>query len=311
MLNESTYTTFVKKRLKMKSEIALYIMLLPAVILLIIFSYLPMYGVIIAFQKFNPAIGLFGKQAFIGFQNFKIIFSNPYAIRAFKNTVIIAFFKIFTNLTVPLMFSLLLNEIRSTSFKRTVQTMIYLPHFISWVILGQIFVELLAVESGMVNIFFKNIGLEQISFLGSNKWFRWTVIGTHVWKEFGFGTIMYLAAITNIDPQLYEAADVDGAGRFLKMCHITIPGMSMVIILRLVLSLGSVLNAGFDQIFNLYNPSVYEVGDVLDTYIYRLGLISFQYGQSTAVGLFKSVVALIFTSTSYIIAYKLYDYKVF
>lgn len=300
-----------KKKQIAQSEVGLYFMICPAVILILIFSYLPMYGIKIAFLDFNPAIGLFGKQKFIGLQNFKVAFSSRYAIRGFRNTLIIASIKLFSNLTVPIIFSLLLNEIRSSKFKRMVQTAIYLPHFISWVILGTIFVQLLSVEFGMVNIVLRNLGLQQVSFLGSNKYFRGTIIGTHIWKEFGYGTIMYLAAITNIDTELYEAADADGAGRFIKMWYITIPGLSMVIILRMVLSLSSILNAGFDQIFNLYNDGVYEVGDILETYIYRLGLINLQYGQSTATGLLKSVISLILISTSYISAYKLFDYKVF
>lgn len=296
---------------KIKRELPLYIMLLPGVVILFIYCYLPMYGVKIAFERFLPAKGLFGDQEFVGLSNFMVMFSNPFAVRALINTVIIAFFKIVSNIFIPLIFSLLINELVSVKLKRTIQTLVYLPYFISWVILGQIFLDLLAVDHGMVNNLLDMIGLNRISFLGNNANFRETVIITNIWKEFGFGTVIYLAAITGIDPALYESAVVDGANRWQKAIHITIPGMSMVIVLRMVLSLGSVLNAGFDQIFNLYNPVVYETGDILDTYIYRLGLLNYQYGQSTAVGLFKSLVSLIFIGSSYWFAYKKFDYRVF
>lgn len=303
--------TLAKKRALFQREIPLYVMLLPAVIILIIYHYLPMYGIIIAFQKYNPIAGFFGKQKWIGLGNFRVIFANPLAMRALKNTVIIAFFKIITSIVVPIVFALLLNEVRHNGVKRTVQTVIYLPHFISWVVLGQLFTDLLAMDTGLLNQTLSAIGLKQISFLGSNEWFRSTVIVTNIWKEFGFGTIMYLAAITSIDPSLYEAAEMDGANRFQRMWHVTLPGMSTVIILRMVLSLSHVLNAGFDQIFNMYNANVYQTGDVLETYIYRLGLVDMQYGQATAVGLFKSLVALVFTVAAYYFAYKKYDYHVF
>lgn len=300
-----------KTKARIKREIPLYVMLIPGVVILFIYCYLPMYGIKIAFEEFLPSKGLFGDQNFIGLDNFRIIFSTPYALRSVRNTVIIAFFKIVLHLIVPIIVALFLNEVRSNRYKRIVQTFIYLPHFISWVILGQIFSDLLSMENGMINNLLSGIGLPRISFLGSNSYFRLTIILTDVWKEFGFGTIIYLAAISGIDPNIYESAEIDGAGRFRRMWHITIPGMSMIIVLKLVLSLGSVLNAGFDQIFNMYSPMVYETGDILDTYIYRLGFINFQYGQSTAVGLFKSLVSLIFISSSYIFAYKVFDYRVF
>lgn len=305
----------VKKRRifnnKLKREIPLYLMLIPAVVLIIIYKYLPMYGLRIAFQKFNPAIGIFGEQKFVGLDNFKIMFSNPYALRSFWNTVIIAFCKIITMLAVPIFFSLLINEVRNVNLKRTVQTLIYIPYFISWVVAAGMLNDILSTEGGSVNAVLGLIGIKPISFLGDSNWFRFTIISTNIWKEFGFGTVIYLAAITGIDPTLYEAAVVDGANRWKQTLHITLPGMRMIIVLMMVLKLGSVLNAGFDQIFNMYNPSVYATGDIIDTYTYRLGLINYQYGQAAAVGFFKSVVAFVFISSSYYIANKFFGYKVF
>ena len=296
---------------KLKRETPLFIMLIPGVVLLFIYNYLPMYGVVMAFQRFSPAAGLFGPQKWIGLKNFEVMFSNMFALRAMRNTVIIALLKIITIMLVPITVSILLNEVRSTGFKRSVQTAIYLPYFLSWVILGGILSDILAIDGGMVNHFLKSLGLKQISFLGSNDNFRGTIVVSNIWKEFGFATVMYMAAITGIDPSLYEAATVDGANRWQRIWHVTLPGMSGTIIILAVLNLGNVLNAGFDQIFNLYSPAVYETGDILDTYVYRLGLLDFQYGQATAVGLFKSVVSFIFISTGYWIAYKKFDYKVF
>lgn len=296
---------------RLKRESQLFIMLIPAVVLLFIYNYLPMYGVRMAFQKFSISAGLFGAQKWIGFKNFDVMFSNIYAVRALKNTVIIAFAKIITVMVVPIMFSILLNEVRCTLFKRLIQTAIYLPYFLSWVILGGILQDLLSVDGGLVNQLIMSVGIKPISFLGDNNYFRGTIVVTNVWKEFGYATVMYLAAITNIDPCLYEAAKVDGANRWQRIVHVTLPGMQLTIVMLFVLSLGNILNAGFDQIFNLYSPAVYKSGDILDTYIYRLGLLDYQYGQATAVGLFKSLVSLIFISGGYYIASKKFDYRIF
>lgn len=286
-------------------------MLLPGVIILLIYQYLPMAGLYISFQNFIPARGFLGKQEWVGLDNFVFIYQNPYAIRAFWNTIIIAFFKMLTGLIVPIIFAILLNEVRNNGLKRGVQTAIYLPYFMSWVILGGILVDILSPSDGVINNLLQQIGIQPIFFLGDNRWFQPTLIITNLWKEFGFGTVVYLAAITGIDPSLYESAIVDGAGRWRQIRHITLPGIQMVIILISVLSLGNVLNAGFDQVFNLYGPQVYQSGDILDTFVYRLGLVEGQYGPSAAVGLFKSVVSFTFISVSYYIAYRAYDYRIF
>jgi ABC-type polysaccharide transport system, permease component len=270
-----------------------------------------MAGLIIAFQKFIPAKGLFGKQKWIGLDNFKYILDLPNFGSIIWNTVYISLIKIILGLIVPIIFAILINEVKNSVFKRTIQTSIYLPHFLSWVILGGILIDILSPSGGLVNNFLQQLGLKPIFFLGDNKWFPFTVIASDTWKEFGYGTIVYLAAITGIDPSLYEAARMDGANRWQQILHVTLPGMRMVIVLLMVLSLGNLLNAGFDQIFNLYSPPVYQSGDIIDTFVYRIGLLDAQFGVATAVGLFKSLVSLTLISVSYYCAYHFADYRIF
>lgn len=294
-----------------RKELPFHLFLIPAVIIVFLYMYVPMGGLIIAFQKFIPAKGLFGNQKWIGLDNFRYLIHLPGAVAALRNTVSIAFWKIIFHLVIPIIVSILLNELRSAWFRRTCQTLIYLPHFLSWIIFGGILIDILSPSTGLVNGVIKLLGGEPIFFLGSNEWFQFTVIATDVWKEFGFGTIVYLAAITNIDPTQYEAATIDGANRFQRILHVTIPNMRMIIVLMMVLSLGNVLNAGFDQVFNLYSPQVYQTGDILDTFIYRIGLIDAQFGVATAMGMFKSVVSTLFISVSYYCAYRFADYRIF
>ena len=294
-----------------RRQLPLDAMVLLPLLVLIVFSYVPMAGIVIAFQKFIPAKGLFGDQKWIGLDNFIYIANLPHAARAFRNSLIIASLKIVFGLIVPIVAALLLNEIRIKGLRRTIQTVIYLPHFLSWVILAGVLIDILSPSRGFVNRTLTAVGFEPIFFLADPEWFRIMIVVSHVWKEFGFGTIIYLAAITTIDPGFYEAAVMDGARRLRQMWHITIPDMAMVIILIAALSLGSVLNAGFEQILNLYNPLVYETGDIIDTLVYRTGIIEAQYGPATAVGLFQSAVALILISTSYYLAYRFANYRIF
>ncbi|EMS72356.1 ABC transporter permease [Ruminiclostridium cellobioparum] len=299
------------KNLNIKKQLPLHLMILPGFILLLVFSYLPMAGIVIAFQKFIPAKGLFGHQKWIGLDNFKYVLDLPNFGSVIWNTISIAVMKIILGLVIPIIFAILINEVTSNALKRGVQTLIYLPHFLSWVVLGGILIDILSPSGGIVNGLLKSIGIEPIFFLGDNKWFPTTMVLTETWKEFGYGTIIYLAAITGIDPSLYEAARIDGANRWKQTLNITLPGMKMVIVLLMVLSLGNLLNAGFDQIFNLYSPPVYQSGDILDTFVYRIGLLDAQYGVATAVGLFKSVVSFTLISVSYFCAYKFADYRIF
>ena len=270
---------------KFKKELPLHLMILPGLILVLIFSYVPMGGLIIAFQKFIPSKGMFGNQKWIGFDNFSYVFSLPGFTRAMMNTIIIAAWKIVLGLVVPIVFALLLNEVKGRRFKKVVQTIVYLPYFMSWVILGGIFRDMLSPGEGIINQIITAFGGKSIFFLGDNRYFRGTMIVTDIWKNFGYGAIVYLAAILGIDTQLYEAAQIDGANRWQQTWHVTLPGMKMIIVLMMVLSLGNVLNAGFDQIFNMYSTSVYQTGDIIDTFVYRLGLLDAQYGPATAVGL--------------------------
>lgn len=295
---------------KFRRQLPLHLMLWPAIILVAIYSYGSMTGIVIAFQKYVPTKGLFGSE-WIGLDNFRNLFSMPNMGSVIRNTVVIAVAKMIGGIIVPVIFALLLNEVRIRGVKRLIQTIIYLPNFISWIILSGIFKELLSPSSGIVNQFLNSIGLESIFFLGDKSWFPITMILTDIWKGFGFGTVVYLAALTSIDPELYESAQIDGAGRWKQTLYITLPGISSTVILMTVLSMANVLNGGFDQIYNMYSPVVYATGDILDTFVYRLGIEQAQYALSTAAGLFKSVVSLIFMVVSYYLADKLAGYRIF
>ena len=286
-----------------------HLMLLPVMAFLVIFHILPMFGVIIAFEKFIPTRGFFGSE-FVGLKYFQQMLKMSISWRIFRNTVVIAVWKIAMNMVVPITFSILLNEVRVEGFKRTAQTIIYLPHFLSWVVLAIPIMNIFAYD-GVVNNIVRAFGGSPILFMSSNSWFRPILIMTDVWKEFGFGTIVYLAAITGIDPALYEAAVIDGATRGQRMLHVTLPGMLPTISLLATRNLGNVLSAGFDQIFNLYSPAVYEVGDIIDTYVYRAGLLEMNYSLSTAVGLMKSGISIVLILTSNRLAYKLANYRIF
>jgi putative aldouronate transport system permease protein len=285
-------------------------MLLPGVLFTILFAYVPMFGIVIAFQKFVPSRGFFHSK-WVGWDNFTYMINMPDIAQILFNTVYIAVMKIAAGLAVPIMAALLLNEMRSKFLKRSVQTMVYLPHFMSWVILGGILIDLLSIDGGIVNRFIQSTGLEPIFFLGSVDWFPITLVVTDTWKEFGFATIIYLAALTAIDPTIYEAAYIDGANRWKQTWHVTLPGIAPTIILLSVLSLGNILNAGFEQVFMLYSPSVYQSGDIIDTLLYRIGFQDAQYGVATAVGLFKSAIGTVLIAVSYWMAYRFAGYRVF
>ncbi|MCU6708929.1 ABC transporter permease subunit [Paenibacillus sp. J5C_2022] len=291
-------------------EKPLHLMMIPSLVLLFLFCYIPMFGVIIAFQKYYPSLGIVHSK-FIGWDNFEYMLEIPFVLQTVKNTIIIAVMKIIIGAVVPIAVAILLNEIRIKLIRAGIQTLIYLPHFLSWVILSGILIDILSTQ-GIVNGFLSSIfGIEPVFFLGDNNWFRYVLVVSDVWKEFGFSTIVYMAAIAGINPSLYESAMMDGANRWKQALYITLPGMLPIIILLATLSLGNVLNAGFDQVFNLYNPAVYETGDIIDTMIYRMGLVEMQYGLSTAVGLLKSVISFILISISYWMAYRFANYRIF
>lgn len=288
----------------------LHLMLIPGLIAILIFQYYPMAGIVIAFQKYMPTQGLFHSK-WIGMDNFRYVMELPDFYRVLWNTIYIALMKIIVGLIVPIVIAIMLNEIRKNAVKRIVQTLVYLPHFLSWVILSGILLDVLSPKEGIVNAGLRALGMQSIFFLGDNQWFPFTLVLTNEWKEFGFSTIVYLAAILGINPALYEAATMDGANRWKQTLHITLPGMAPIIVLLATLSIGNVLNAGFEQVFNLYSPIVYESGDIIDTFVYRIGMIDAQYGVATAVGLFKSLVSLILISLSYTMAYRFANYRIF
>lgn len=298
-----------RKKYFTAETISYQLMLMPGIIVLIVFTIVPLMGLVIAFQNYIPAKGVLGSK-WVGLENFKYMFLIPDSMQVFWNTIVIAVSKIIMGIIIPVVFALLLNEAKNQIFKKTIQTIVYMPYFLSWVILGSIFGTMFSLD-GIVNQLVSALGGTPIMFLGSNAWFRPIVVLTDTWKGFGYGAIIYLAALLAIDPNLYEAASIDGASRFKQLLHVTLPSLIPTIVLMTTLSLGNVLNAGFDQIFNLYNPLVYETGDIIDTYVYRMGLIDLQYSLSTAVGLLKSIISSILIILSYIFAKKFAGYRIF
>jgi len=288
----------------------LYVMLLPAFIVILVYNYIPLFGWAIAFQRYNPARGMFGSE-FIGLQNFRMLFANPVFTQVIYNTVYIASFKIVLMFFVPLIIAILLNEILLDRYKKILQTAVYLPHFISWVILGGVFINILHPGTGVVNQMLGWFNIGPVHFLGDARIFPHVVIWTDVWRSFGWGTIIYMAALSTIDPGLYEAASLDGAKRFQRIWHVAIPGLVPIMVLQATLSLGNVLVAGFDQIANMYNPAVYSTGDILDTFIFRRGLGDGQFAMATAAGIFRSGVSLFMVSLAYYLAWKLAKYRIF
>lgn len=268
-----------------------YIMLIPALLWLFFFSIVPMFGIVMAFQDYNPGQGILHSK-FVGLENFKYMFQMNDVKQVLCNTVVIAVGKIIGNIIFPLIFALLLNEFCIKRLKRPIQTIVYLPYFLSWVILAKIVLNIFG-YTGPINQLMEAFGRNPINFFGEPSLFQPLVIGTDIWKGFGYNTVVYLAAILGVDQSLYEAAAADGAGRFKRIWHITLPGIRTTVALLAILSLGNVLNAGFDQIYNLYNPLVYSTGDIIDTWVYRAGLENLQYSLATAVGLFKSVISVI------------------
>lgn len=293
-----------------RKDYQLHLLVLPAVVLALLFSYSPMFGLVIAFQNFKPARGFF-RSDFIGLENFKVLFSSSDIYQIIFNTLFFALTKIVILLLVPFVFALLLNEINRMYFKRTIQTLVYLPHFMSWVILGGILVDMLRLDGGFINQIIQMVGLKQVFFLGNGNWFRFTIIITAVWKEFGFSAIVILAAISGIDPTLYESAYMDGSTKWQQCRYITMPCLVPIMVVVGILSLGNILNADFDQIFNLYNGLVYDKGDIIDTYVYRLGLLQANYSVSAAIGMFKSVVSFIVIIIGYGLAYRIAKYRIF
>lgn len=298
-----------KRRRKYPDVKHYWIMLVPAFIWLVLFQIVPMFGIVMAFQDFNPGKGLLHSE-FIGFDHFQYMFELNDTRVALRNSLIIAFGKIIGNLFIPLVFALLLNELRQKYLVRPIQTIVYLPYFLSWVILSGVILQIFSL-TGPVNYLLVLMGFEPVLLFQKADFFRGFIIGSDVWKNFGFNSIIYLAALTGIDHTLYEAAVMDGAGRWRKLWHVTLPGIRNTVALLAILSLGSILEAGFDQVYNLYNPLVYSTGDIIDTYVFRAGLQGLDFSFGTAVGLLKSVVSFILITTGYWLARKFMGYRVF
>lgn len=283
----NSYDTLTKRLVTYK---ALYIMLLPGLIILIVFRYFPMYGILLAFKDYNLREGILGSQ-WVGMKYFEQMFRTPQFFSVFRNTMIISFSNFIVQFPVPIIFALLLMEVQHLRYKKFVQTVSYLPHFISWVVLGGIFIQIFSLD-GIVNGARELMGLEPIIFMADPKYFRKIIVGTYVWKTFGWSSVIYFAALAGIDPSLYEAATIDGANRFQKAKYISLPCISGTIVILLILNVGKILGLGFDQIFNMYNASVYQVADIIDTYVYRKGLEGMNYSYGTAVNLFKSIISM-------------------
>jgi ABC-type polysaccharide transport system, permease component len=288
----------------------MYMLLIPGLVMLIIFKYIPMYGVLMAFKNFSFSKGIMGSP-WNHFAHFKALFGSDDFYRIFYNSVSLSFLKIVFTFPFPIVLALMLNEVRSMRFKRITQTIIYLPHFISWVVLISITIAMLSVSDGIVNEIVRHFTGKPISFLGDTRWFRPIVIVTSLWRDAGWNTIIYLAALAGIDPSYYEAAKIDGANRFKCIWHITLPGISSTIIVLLVLAVGRMMDNGFEQIFLLQNPLNMDISDVFETYTYRIGLIKGEFSYSAAVGLFKSVVGLILISSTNYISKKFSNESVF
>jgi len=299
----------VKFLKNVRKEWLYLVMMIPGLVLTAIFSYGPLYGIIMAFQDYNPGLG-FNRSPFVGLDNFRLIFSQPAFLSTIYNTLFMSIGKIVLGTLWSVIFALQLNEIRQNASKRIYQTIVYIPNFISWVIMAGILTDILG-STGIINEAIMALGGKPVQFISNRAVFPWTMIVTDAWKTFGFGTVVYLATMTGIDPSLYESAVIDGAGRWKQTWYVTLPMLVPIIILMTVLALGNVLSAGFDQVYNLYSPVVYPTGDIIDTYVYRLGLQNGKYAIGTAVGLFKSVVSSILISSSLFIAYKFAGYKVF
>lgn len=292
-----------------KVTLSYWIMLAPALIWLVAVSIVPMGGIIMAFEDYNPRLGIMHSE-WVGLENFDYMFSLSDTERILENTLIISFGKIIFHIIVPLTFALMLNEIKTKKLKKSLQTVAYLPHFISWVILSGILRDIFS-RTGPINNMLSFFNIDPIIFWGQEKLFRGLIISTDVWKEFGFDAVIYLAALTGIDMNLYEAVAIDGGGKFKQLWHVTLPGIKPTVILMTVLSMGNILNAGFDQVFNLYSPLVYATGDIIDTWVYRVGITELQFSLATAVGLLKSVVGFVMLTVSYVVAYRFSDYRIF
>jgi len=270
----------------------MYLLALPGLLYFIIFKYLPMWGLLLAFKDYNPYVGFLASE-WVGFEHFTSFFSNGEFWKLLRNTLSISFLNLLFFFPAPIILSLMLNEVRHTVFKRVTQTIVYLPHFLSWVIIVSFTFLFFSLDIGLVNKAISALGFEKVAILSEPKYFYGLIVGQTIWKEVGWGTIIFLAAMAGVDSQLYEAARVDGASRLRQIWHITLPAIRPTIVILMILKLGDTLDVGFEQILLMLNPMVQNVGDVFDTYVYRQGILNANFSYSIAVGLFKSIVGLV------------------
>jgi putative aldouronate transport system permease protein len=282
----------VNAKRRLKDNISLLILFVPVLLFYLIFKYVPMFGAIMAFKDYNFAQGIL-HSPWSGFRNFQILFSNPQTLGIIRNTLLLSVLSIVIGFPVPFILAILLNEARKQWFKKWVQTLVYLPHFFSWVIVGGIVVTLFADQTGIVNVVLERITGSSTSFLYNDISWIAIFVGSGIWKEAGFSTIIFLAAITNIDPSLYEASSLDGANKWKQILHVTLPGISSTAILILILQMGNVMSVGFDPVYVLQNSGVYNVSEVISTYIYKVGIQGGEFSLTSAMGLFESVVGFI------------------
>lgn len=276
---------------QIKKDKVLYMLLLIPIIYFIVFKYIPMSGIVLAFRRYDVGGSMFGSE-WVGLKYFNMFLNDPYFWKVFKNTFVLSLGSLLIGFPIPIILALMLNEVQSPLFKRSIQTISYLPKFFSTVVVVSMISIMLSPSSGVVNSVLANLGIEEIYFLKETEWFRPVYIISEVWQFTGWNAILYIAALTNIDPQLYEAASIDGANRWIRMLKVTIPGIMPTIAITLILSTGSILSVGFEKVLLLYNNSTMEVADVIQTYVYRMGIISSNYSYSTAVGLFQAVINL-------------------
>lgn len=284
-----------------------YIMLIPGILFFLVFCYGPMYGLVIAFQDYYPLKGISGSK-FVGMKHFIKLFSDPFFLSVLKNTIVISIYKLLVCFPAPIILCLALNEIKNARFKKVAQSISYLPHFVSWVVVSGIIIEFLSPSRGPINILLQNLGFESIFFVAEPKYFRGVLVMSDLWKSIGWGSIVYLAAVTGVDPALYEAAEMDGAGRIKKILHITLPTLAPIITVMLIMQSGKILNDSFEQVYNFLTPTTYSVGDVISTFVYRMGIQKMQYSFTTAVDLFKNIISFGLVVLTNYVARKTNDY---
>ena len=288
----------------------IYLMLLPVVAFYVIFSYVPMYGIVLAWKNYRHTMSILGSP-WVGWENFEVVFRNAGMVPAIRNTIVISLLKLVICFPAPIILALLLNEVTSRIFKRSAQTIVYLPNFISWVIIGGLVKTMFAIDDGLVNNILEAMGIGRINFLLDSKYFYFLLIGSELWKSTGWGTVIYIAAISGIDPTLYEAAKIDGCKRFGLVRFITFPCILPIIAVMLIMQISNIMNAGFDSVYNLYNKTVYDVADIIDTLVYRLGVTDGEIEESTAVGLFKNVINFILLLTGNWLTKKMCGYSMY